>query len=143
MPIKAYIAGPLFNEGERWFDEQIDQCVREAGFSTFLPHRDGKEGKIKGPENISGIFREDRDAVDGSDIVIANLNGITIDDGTAWEIGYAYARGKHIVGIYTDWRLSFKYQTVNLMIECSLNKLVRSMDELRVYLKEYAEGQPG
>lgn len=141
MPIKAYIAGPLFNEGERWFDEQIEQCAKEAGFNTFLPHRDGKEGKIKGPDNIGQIFKEDRDSVDWSDIVIANLNGITVDDGTAWEIGYAYAKGKHIVGIYTDWRLSFKYQVVNLMIECSLNKLVRSMDELRAYLKEYADSK--
>ena len=75
--------------------------------------------------------------IDHCDIIIANLNGITTDDGTAWEIGYAYAKGKHIVGIYTDWRLQFTHQTVNLMIECSLNKLVRSLDELRLYIKEY------
>lgn len=135
--LNAYIAGPLFNEGERWFDEQIDQIAQEAGFTTFLPHRDGKEGGMKNADNIPRIFAEDRDAIDRCDIVIANLNGITTDDGTAWEIGYAYAKGKHIVGIYTDWRLQFTHQTVNLMIECSLNKLVRSLDELRAYLAEY------
>jgi len=138
IPKHAYIAGPLFNEGERWFDEQIEQCASQAGMTTFLPARDGLEGKIKGPDNICRIFAEDRDAIDAADIVVANLNGITTDDGTAWEIGYAYAKGKHLVGIYTDWRTQFADQVVNLMIECSLNKLVRSLDELRTYLNEYA-----
>lgn len=136
-PLKAYIAGPLFNEGERWFDEQIEQIASAAGFVTFLPHRDGKEGQMKNAENIPRIFAEDRDAINHTDIVIANLNGITTDDGTAWEIGYAYAKGKHIIGVYTDWRLQFTHQTVNLMIECSLNKLANSLDELRAYLAEY------
>ena len=137
MTLNAYIAGPLFNESERWWDEQIELCAREAGLTTFLPHRDGKEGGVKGPDNIVCIFEEDRDAIDRADMVIANLNGITTDDGTAWEIGYAYAKGKHLVGVYTDWRLQHKHQVVNLMLECSLNKLVRSLNELRAYLKDY------
>lgn len=134
--MRVYIAGPLFNEGERWFDEQIDQVVREVGFDTFLPHRDGKEMGMDRAELIPRIFREDRDAIDESDMVVANLNGITVDDGTAWEIGYAYARGKHLIGIRTDWRLTHPHQVVNLMIECSLHKVVRSLDELRAYLAE-------
>ncbi|MBI1281406.1 MAG: nucleoside 2-deoxyribosyltransferase [Anaerolineaceae bacterium] len=137
MP-NAYIAGPLFNEGERWFDEQIEQIAAAAGYSTFLPHRDGTEGKIKSEANIRAIFAEDTAAIDRCDIVIANLNGITTDDGTAWELGYAFAKGKHLVGVYTDWRLQFKFQVVNLMIESSLNKLVRSLDELRDYLQDKA-----
>lgn len=134
----AYIAGPLFNEGERWFDEQVEQIAAAAGYTTFLPHRDGKEGKIKSQDNIAAIFAEDVAAIDKADIVIANLNGITTDDGTAWEIGYAYAKGKHLVGIYTDWRLQHKHQVVNLMIERSLHKMVRSLDELRDYLHDQA-----
>ncbi len=135
MP-NAYIAGPLFNEGERWFDEQVERIAAAAGYTTFLPHRDGKEGKIKSEANIGAIFAEDVAAIDHCDIVIANLNGITTDDGTAWELGYAYAKGKHLVGIYTDWRLQYKFQVVNLMLERSLHKLVRSLDELQVYLQD-------
>ena len=132
----AYIAGPLFNEGERWFDEQIEHITALAGYTTFLPHRDGKEAKLKNEANIANIFREDVAAIDRADIVIANLNGITTDDGTAWELGYAYAKGKHLVGVYTDWRTQFQHQVVNLMLECSLHKLVRSLDELKAYLAE-------
>ena len=137
MP-QAYIAGPLFNEGERWFDEQIEQVAAAAGYTTFLPHRDGTEGKIKSEKNIPAIFAEDVAAIDRCDIVIANLNGITSDDGTAWELGYAFAKGKHLVGVYTDWRLQYKFVTVNIMLECSLNKLVHSLDELRLYLQDNA-----
>jgi nucleoside 2-deoxyribosyltransferase len=133
--MRAYIAGPLFNEGERWFDEQIDAVARRAGLDTFLPHRDGDVSLTE--RDIEAIFKEDVKAIDGSDMVIANLNGVTSDDGTAWELGYAYASGKHLVGIYTDWRLTFEHQTVNLMLQCSLNRLVRSLDELEVYLREY------
>ena len=136
--LHAYIAGPLFNEGERWFDEQIEQIARDAGFTTFLPHRDGKEAKTYEDTGwVHRVFNEDVHGLDRADIVIANLNGITTDDGTAWELGYAYAKGKHLVGVYTDWRLQFQHQTVNLMIECSLHKLVRSLDELRDYLTTY------
>ncbi len=131
----VYVAGPLFNEGERWFDEQIDERVRKAGFTTFLPHRDGS-GELKNKESIYRIFEEDVVNIDKADIVVANLNGITTDDGTAWELGYAYAKGKHLVGVYTDWRMQFEHEVVNLMLECSLHKLVRSLDELDAYLEE-------
>lgn len=134
--MKAYIAGPLFNEGERWFDEQIDAIAQKVGLETFLPHRDGKE-LLPEVRDISAIFKLDRDMVDASDIVIANLNGINVDDGTAWEIGYAFAKGKHLVGIRTDMRLSFEGQVVNLMIECSFNHVARSLDELERYLLDW------
>lgn len=136
--MRAYIAGPLFNEGERWFDEQIDAIVQAAGYETFLPHRDGKEHTMTSDraEAITRIFAEDLAALDACDLVVANLNGLMVDDGTAWEIGYAYARGKRIIGVRTDWRLSFPYQAVNLMIECSLNTLVRSLDDLRAALAD-------
>ncbi|MBE0688576.1 MAG: nucleoside 2-deoxyribosyltransferase [Anaerolineae bacterium] len=137
----VYVAGPLFDEGERWFDEQIDRVVRDAGFTTFLPHRDGFEAaRADLPEIMQRIFREDVDAIDASDIIVANLNGVATDDGTAWEIGYGHARGKHIVGVYTDWRtrmVRFPEQTLNVMLQCSLHHLVRSLDDLAAYLREY------
>lgn len=38
--MKAYVAGPLFDEGERWWIEKVERLVAGAGFETFLPHRD-------------------------------------------------------------------------------------------------------
>ena len=136
----AYIAGPLFNEGERWFVEQICALAEAAGFETFLPHRDTPPEYVI-PRNPAAIFRSDLDYLERAALVVANLNGITSDDGTAWELGYAYARGVHLVGIYTDLRLTFPGQVTNLILEHSLNRMTRSLEELEEYLLRYGREQ--
>ncbi|MFT4657378.1 MAG: nucleoside 2-deoxyribosyltransferase [Ilumatobacter sp.] len=123
----VYVAGPLFDEGERWWIERIEQTVVTADFATFLPHRDNPP---KTADNVPEIFANDKDGIDRCAVVVANLNGITTDDGTAWEIGYAYASGKYLIGLHTDWRRRFDDEVVNLMIECSLNEMVHSLDAL-------------
>jgi nucleoside 2-deoxyribosyltransferase len=109
----------------------VEQHVVAAGFETFLPHRDNPP---KDEHNVRLIFDNDRDAIDRCDLVVASLNGLTTDDGTAWELGYAYALGKPIVGLHTDWRQRFAHEVVNLMIECSITALVRSEDALKDWL---------
>ena len=128
---KAYVAGPLFDEGERWYIEKVDRLVADAGFVTFLPHRDNPP---KDEHNVRAIFENDMRGIDECDVVVANLNGVITDDGTAWELGYAYAKGKFIIGLHTDWRMRFQHEVVNLMMECSMDRLVRSLDDLKVEL---------
>lgn len=124
---RVYIAGPLFDEGERWWIERVEQTVAEAGYITFLPHRDNPP---KDENNVVEIFANDRRAIDECDVIVASLNGIITDDGTAWELGYGFALGKPIIGLHTDWRRRFDHEVINLMIECSLAMLLRSLDEL-------------
>jgi nucleoside 2-deoxyribosyltransferase len=135
MPL-AYVAGPLFDEGERWWIERVDALVAETGFDTFPPHRDNPD---KTDENVAEIYANDRGAIDRCAVVVASLNGVTTDDGTAWELGYAFAKGKYLIGLHTDWRKRFDAEVVNLMIECSLDRLVRSLDELRAALAEWLD----
>ena len=131
---RVYVAGPLFDEGERWFIEKVEALVADAGFVTFLPHRDNPP---KTQFNVSEIFHNDKRGIDECDVVVANLNGITTDDGTAWELGYAYATGKYLIGLHTDWRARFPHEVVNLMLQCSLHRMVRSLDELRDALADW------
>lgn len=89
------------------------------------------------------IYDNDRTAIERCDVIVANLNGIMTDDGTAWELGYAFALRKYGVGIFTDWRARFPAQleVVNLMMQCSLDVLARSLDEMDAALvawKQYA-----
>jgi nucleoside 2-deoxyribosyltransferase len=132
--MRAYIAGPLFNEGERWWNAEIDARVRKLGFTTYIPQRDGVKLENKG--DVLKIFESDKNALMQADLIVANLDGMDVDSGTAWELGFAEGLGKHCVGVYTDWRLHFKYQTVNLMIQCSVDKLVHSLEELEQYLQQ-------
>ena len=133
--LRAYVAGPLFDEGERYWIETVERLVAEEGFVTFLPHRDNPP---KDEFNVRQIFDNDRRGIDECDVVVANLNGIITDDGTAWELGYAFAKGKHLIGMHTDWRRRFEHEVVNLMLECSLHRMVHSLDELRTALREFA-----
>ena len=50
---------------------------------------------------------------------MAVLDGVDVDSGTAAEIGYAFARGKLIVGYRGDFRLSADNEgsVVNLQVE--------------------------
>lgn len=131
----AYISGSMFNDGEQWWLAQIDDRVRKAGLTTFLPQRDGLP--LNTPEDVGKLFKEDVDQVTKADVVVTSLNGVDVDGGTGWELGLAYARGKYIVGVFTDFRQPFKFQTVNLMIQGGLNYLARSLDDLEWHLREY------
>ena len=133
--MRAYIAGPLFNEGERFWNGEINSRVSKAGFTTYIPQRDGT--KLQHQSDVLKIFEEDKKQVREADLIVANLDGMDVDAGTAWELGYAHGLGKHCVGVYTDWRLHFKWQTVNLMIQCSVDKLVTSLEELDEYLGHF------
>jgi len=137
MTAAVYIAGPLFDEGERWWIEQVDATVAATRRATFLPHRDNPP---KTSDNVREIFANNCAAIDRAPLVVASLNGVTTDDGTAWEIGYAYAAGTPIIGIHTDWRRRFDDEQVNLMIEESLVVLVNSLDDLTAALAARTEG---
>lgn len=130
------MAGPLFNEGERWWiEERVCATVESCGFTTFLPHRDNPP---KTKDNTRVIYENDRGAIDECIAVVADFNGVTTDDGTAWEVGYACGLGKPVVGIFTDWRERFpnECEVVNLMLQFSVTKLVRSLDDLPAALAE-------
>lgn len=129
-----YVAGPLFDEGERWWIEQVEASVAAAGFVTFLPHRDNPP---KTADNVADIFANNVAAIDRSSIVVASLNGVTTDDGTAWEIGYAFASSTYIIGLHTDWRRRFDDEVVNLMLQESCDEMVHSLDELTDLLKRW------
>jgi nucleoside 2-deoxyribosyltransferase len=53
------------------------------------------------PAHSKIIFEANVDLIERCDVIVANLEpfrGPGVDDGTAWEIGYGYAKGKKIWG---------------------------------------------
>lgn len=73
-------------------------------------------------------------AIDGSDGMFAVLDGVDVDSGTAGEIGYAFAKGKRIVGYRNDFRRTgdTMASVVNLQVEFFIRRsggdIVRSLD---------------
>ena len=128
----VYIAGPLFTPGERAYLERIDTLCRDFGITTYLPHRDGGFGPPDG-DTTGEVFASDVQMLEHSRRVIAVLNGPDVDSGTAWELGFAYARGKQLLGIREDWRGG----QVNLMISASLG-IVSSLAEVREVVQTWS-----
>lgn len=135
--MKAYIAGPLCTQKERQFLEEIDKLCKEIGIKTFLPHRDC--GLWKKIEDTKKIAKGDIEAFKNCDILIANLNGFNIGAGTAWEIGYAYAKRIPVIALKTDRNPENSIEDISAIIY-GTTKIVTSMDKLKVELIKLVKG---
>lgn len=120
----VYISGPLFTPAERSYLEQIDSLCQKIGLSTYLPHRDAGFGPAS-EKQAKHYFDQDLWMLQNSHCVVAVINGADIDSGTAWEIGFSYSSGKHLIGIREDIR----DVEINPMLICTLI-LTRSLEEL-------------
>ena len=141
--MKIYFAGPLFSEAERdWIRATIEQietlaAKREAKVEIIFPYDLIKQEEVDvlGVNAKYEIFSRCKSHLHDVDLVIALLDGTQVDDGTAWEIGYFYARKlpeQTIIGIRTDFRNAGESRgaVINCMIECSCDRIARSREEL-------------
>ncbi len=98
---KIYIAGPeVFLPNAKEVLEQHKVVCSKYGFIGLSPLDNKIEG-VTGLELARQIFLVDCKQIDECDIVVANCNsfrGAVIDDGTAFEMGYAKAKNKLIYG---------------------------------------------
>lgn len=130
-----YLAAPLFTEAERQFNLRLAARLEAAGYKVFLPQRDAPQSDTS-QGYASRIFSADLEGLKRADIVVAVCDGIPMDDGTAWEIGYAYGRGIPVIGLRTDSRIVGPEERVNLMIQQSVTALVGSMDDVLAKLRD-------
>ncbi|MDL5504071.1 MAG: nucleoside 2-deoxyribosyltransferase, partial [Candidatus Methanoperedens sp.] len=73
-----------------------------AGFIVFLPQEDSNNVKdMSDRQKI--IFDKNLKGIENSDIIIAVIDGVDVDSGTAWEIGFAFAKAKPVLGLRTDF----------------------------------------
>jgi len=110
---KLYLAGPLFTIAEQSFNAALARFLESEGFEVWLPQEHESRNN-----NAKAIFDMDVEALDRADMVVACMDGPDPDSGTAWECGYAYAKGKPIVCYRTDFRISgdTKGAPYNLML---------------------------
>jgi len=132
-----YLAGPLFTHAELEYNLKLKDMLLNDGFSVFLPQEDAEDAaQERERQNQECIFRKCVEGVDTSDLVVAILDGVDVDSGTAWEIGYAYAKGKPVIGLRTDFR-AFSDGVVNLMVEMAIDSLARDEAELLKIMEKF------
>jgi nucleoside 2-deoxyribosyltransferase len=145
-PRGIYLAGPLFTDAEKAWHRSAMTCLRDAGFQVVWPGDLLTEKRIReaGDAAPSLIFRSCREALDNSALVVALLDGVQVDDGTAWEIGYAYAMKKAVYGVRTDSRAAgdTKFNRVNSMIEICLAGMAGTLGEVIEMLKSGSSSCP-
>ena len=110
--------------------------VRFVGEFDEIATLDSYNERIERLQKINTeLGRTNTERIDKSDAVMAILDGVDVDSGTAAEIGYAFGKGKRVYGIRTDFRLAGDNlgATVNLQvqyfIEASGGRVVTTLEE--------------
>lgn len=129
-----YQAGPYFTDAEIQWHQDLTAKLETLGHIVLWP------GDFLYPILIEEagehaprfIFDSCCAAIDESSILVAILDGTQVDDGTSWEIGYAYGKGIPAYGLRTDNRVAgdTRHSHMNSMIEGCLSGLAGTMDEL-------------
>ena len=114
---RVYLAAPLFSEAERTYNASLSDLLREHLFEVYLPQETGDDTDTRRQAEQVRIFSKNKEALDNADIVVAVIDGADADSGTAWEMGYAFARQKPVIAIRTDFRRTGTHEQVNLMLE--------------------------
>ncbi|MBS7252227.1 MAG: nucleoside 2-deoxyribosyltransferase [Candidatus Freyarchaeota archaeon] len=136
--MQIYLAAPLFSEAERDFNRKVARKLREAGFDVWLPQESllVKEGTL---EEKRRIYEADIKALRECDVVVAVLDGVDVDSGVAFEIGYVVALGKPVVGLKTDHRIFSRVEDINLILEIPLRATCKTVSEVIEALKKFED----
>lgn len=154
--IFIYPAGPLgFSEAGRYFYEKVFiPMLIEIGFTVLDPWTltDPKIiiAAIKTPYGTKQVKKwqkanqiigaNNAKAIEKSQIIVAILDGVDVDSGTASEVGFGAAFGKPTIGYRGDFRLSADNvgSTVNLQVEYFIHlnggTISTSMEDLKEVL---------
>ena len=147
--VRLYLAGPLFSEAERaWLDDLAGR-LRAEGFDCFVPHEQFPELT---DVTVEHVYQIDTDGLRSADALVAWLDGPSVDDGTACEIGMfaelvrcSGAQYRGIVAIATDLRLERRRQRdvlgggMNLFLVgaiTSCGTIVHDVDDVVASLRE-------
>lgn len=100
MSIKIYFAGPnVFHLRAKEIEREIEAYCKTVDVIPLIPGDSGIDWSASPDKIANDIFEINVDHLKNCDAIVANVSpfrGACIDDGTAWEIGFAYALNKPI-----------------------------------------------
>lgn len=115
--MKVYLAGPdVFLPRAMEIGRAKAAVCAERGLQALYPLDADLEidwETAPGPSQALAIFESNRDLIRGAHAVLANLTpfrGPSADAGTVWEVGFAHALGKPVIG-YSNVAASFAERT--------------------------------
>jgi nucleoside 2-deoxyribosyltransferase len=105
--VKVYLAGPevFFYDAPIVFEKSVS-IAKGLGLEPLSPYDAEPSSHIKNDQtHAKQIYFGNIGLIDEADAVVANLNsfrGSEPDSGTVFEVGYAVAKGKRVVGFLDD-----------------------------------------
>jgi len=156
---RIYCSGPLFCAEEVGAMNAMAQIIENAGFPTYLPHRDGLESRLLRfsnsafPSTFCGIrsridyaiFSLDvYELIERSSAVVCNLNGRVPDEGMIVEAALAYAAGKPLVLFKNDLRAPFGGYDNSMLTSLVKGKIVDQLKDIPCAILDQIsrKGQP-
>ena len=106
-----YLAGPdVFKNDAAKYLEDLKELSKKYSHVGLSP-ADNIEQVLKQVNAATKIFFRNISLIDKCDVIIANLEpfrGPNVDDGTAFEIGYGFSKGKKIYGYMEHFEKELK-----------------------------------
>ncbi|KRN28390.1 hypothetical protein IV38_GL001390 [Lactobacillus selangorensis] len=104
--MKIYFGNSLFSQADFDFNERLVAAMRQQNpdVDIYLPQENAAINDKNNYANAKDIAQGDTAELLSSDLMVAVLDGSTIDAGVAAEVGVAYAKHIPIYGLYTDSR---------------------------------------
>ena len=131
--MKIYVAGNLREKKDRDKLEEVEKICKKFG-ETYLPHRDA--GIFEEGMDPKKIFKENMKRVDWCDVIVVLFNWKGISSGTAWEIGYGYAKNIPIIALVEDKKSANKDFRICVMCHNSV-EMVEGLEELKEKLESF------
>jgi len=140
IPLRLYWAAPLFTPEQIAFGEEVRDTLESRTFhigeaklyaDLFMPRDAAREiwGDLSPAEATAAqrkaVLKSNRNAIQNSDIVVAWIRGTGgpfTDQGVVWEMGYANAIYRPVIGLVR--RDEWPARNVNLMLAESLATVV-------------------
>lgn len=145
--MKIYLAGGLFNAGERFHNLYLEKYLKLLGYEVILPQREALKAFDGKSFDVKAIVKNCRDAcLDSQNIFVGSADGADSDSGTSVEYGISITSAGKAIVYRTDFRTELSKElgvnamltgegTVFIYLPCFFTEL----SQVDVYYRELAE----
>jgi nucleoside 2-deoxyribosyltransferase len=124
---RIYLAGGLFNAGERFHNLVLEKYLRTFGYDVVLPQREAQKFQKGDSFDVAAIVADcQRSCTDRNIVFVGCIDGADADSGTCAEYGMALAVTHRAIVYRTDFRTAVEK-------EVGVNAMLRAPGTIFVY----------